>query len=313
MKNLELTGKTILQENYEITEEPYYEPVGKEVELFKTAFYSQIPISLIGPTGCGKTALTKYMAYVLRKEMMEQFEEEHKAVSFRFPYNEVGCNEDTSANDLIGRKNINSVWEPGSVYTASKKGGLIVLDEILEAREDVTVVIHSLTDDRRYLPVLKKGEIVIPPENFGFVICYNPGYSIITKNLKASTRQRFVTISMDYPPKELETKIVMESTGADRELASKLVRLAGEIRSSARGGNNPLNLQEGASTRLLNYASKMYLTSQKRGLGLTLEDCIENAIFNSISTEETDLEALRELNNLLWFLTWGLIVRDYNK
>ncbi|MBT3297993.1 CbbQ/NirQ/NorQ/GpvN family protein [archaeon] len=304
MKPEDLIGKTILQEDYEINSKPYYEPVGNEIEMFKSAFYSAIPISLIGPTGCGKTALTKFMAYQLRKEMIEvgykeRFENSGEGRVFKFPYIEVACNEDTTANDLIGRYNINHKWMPGPLYMAAKKGGLIVLDEILEAREDVSVVIHSLTDDRRYLPVLKKGENVIPPDHFGFVVCYNPGYSIKSKQMKPSTAQRFCTIRMDYPPTELEKKIVMKSSGADEKLAKKLVNLASKVRESASEGNNPLNLQEGASTRLLIRTAEIYLTSQKKGYGLSIEDCIETAIFNPISTDETNIEALRNFYKML--------------
>lgn len=298
-----LTGKTILQEDYEITEEPYYVPVRNEVKLFKAAFYSGKPIALIGPTGCGKTALTRYMAYQLRKELIDsgykqKFEEaQGYENSFKFPYIEIGCNEDTTANDLVGRKNIKGEWEAGPLYTGAKKGGLIVLDEIIEAREDTTVVIHSLTDDRRYLPVTKKGEILVPPKHFGFVICYNPGYTIISKRMKPSTAQRFVTIKMDYPPADLETKMIMTTSGADRDLASKLVSLAGNIRKSANNGT--INLQEGVSTRLLNWAAEIYLTSQKEGYNLSLEDCVECAMFNSISTEDTNLDALKAFYKLL--------------
>jgi len=178
-------------------------------------------------------------------------------------------------------------------YIGATNGGIVVLDEFVESRPDARVLLHSLTDDRRVLPVAKKGEVITPPDNFMVVVCYNPGYQVRAKELKASTRQRFPTIEMDYPPAEIEKKILIKRTGIDDEVADKLVRLAGEIRNAKH--NDTLRLQEGASTRLLIMAGEYYQMYKKMGKESDLKHIARINIFHSISSVETDRKALEKM------------------
>ena len=201
-------------EDYAIVEEPYYEEIGSEVFDFEVAYSIKRPLALVGPTGCGKTALATYMAYKLRQDLVEVTKENGKPSRVSkmsqaekqldgkivFPYIEIPCHEDLTETHLLGRYDLNDQWLPGPLYIGATNGGIVVLDEFVESRPDARVLLHSLTDDRRVLPVAKKGEVITPPDNFMVVVCYNPGYQVRAKELKASTRQRFPTIEMDYPP-----------------------------------------------------------------------------------------------------------------
>ncbi|MET0826884.1 MAG: AAA family ATPase, partial [Acidimicrobiales bacterium] len=165
-------------EDFKLTEEPYYLPLGNEVELFESAYNSRLPVMLKGPTGCGKTRFVEHMSWRLGRTLVT-----------------VACHEDLTASDLVGKYTLRgdeTVWQDGPLTTAVKAGGIAYLDEIVEARKDTTVVIHPLTDDRRILPLEKKGEIVQAPDDFLLVISYNPGYQSVLKDLKHSTKQRFV-------------------------------------------------------------------------------------------------------------------------
>ena len=221
-----------------VTEEPYYEAVGQEVTLFTAAFRSGIPVLLKGPTGCGKTRFMEYMAWRLSRPLIT-----------------VSCHDDLTASDLVGRyliTNDETVWVDGPLTRAVRVGALCYLDEVVEARRDTTVVIHPLADDRRILPIEKRGEILEAPADFMLALSYNPGYQNVLKELKPSTRQRFVAIDFQYPGAELERRIVATESGLDEARADKLVRLAHMTRNLKGSG-----LDEGASTRLIVHAAKL--------------------------------------------------------
>ena len=218
--------------------EPFYIPIGSEIETFTAAYEEKIPVMLKGPTGCGKTRFVEHMAWRLARPLVT-----------------VACHEDLFASDLLGRyllKNEETVWMDGPLTRAVRTGALCYLDEIVEARKDTTVVIHPLTDNRRTLTIDKKGEIVRAHPDFMMVISYNPGYQSVLKDLKQSTRQRFVSLEFDYPPPEKEADIVAHEGNVDGETAARLVSLAGKIRGVREHG-----LTEGASTRLLIYAAQL--------------------------------------------------------
>ncbi len=225
-------------DQYRIQGEPYYMPVHDEVALYEAAYQARMPIMLKGPTGCGKSRFVEYMAWKLNKPLIT-----------------VACNEDMTASDLIGRFLLDANgtrWQDGPLTVAARIGAICYLDEVVEARQDTTVVIHPLTDHRRVLPLEKKGELVSAHEDFQLVISYNPGYQNLMKDLKQSTKQRFGALDFDYPMAEVETEIVAHETGIDAELAGKLVQIAHRARNLKGHG-----LDEGISTRLLVYAGQL--------------------------------------------------------
>ncbi len=225
-------------EGYRIKKEPYYLETKNEVSLFEAAYDARLPVMLKGPTGCGKTRFVEYMAYRLQRHLIT-----------------VACHEDLFASDLIGRyllKNDETVWNDGPLTRAVRIGAICYLDEIVEARKDTTVVIHPLSDNRRALSIDKKGEIITAHPDFLMVISYNPGYQSVLKDLKQSTRQRFVAMEFDYPEPEKEAEIVSHEADVDMETALRLVSLAVKIRNIREHG-----LTEGASTRLLIYAAQL--------------------------------------------------------
>ncbi|MBL4691055.1 MAG: CbbQ/NirQ/NorQ/GpvN family protein [Rhodospirillales bacterium] len=229
---------TLDPKQYTINDEPYYLPVSDEVTLYEAAYGARIPVMLKGPTGCGKSRFVEYMAWKLKKPLIT-----------------VACNEDMTASDLVGRflLDINGTrWQDGPLTVAARIGAICYLDEVVEARQDTTVVIHPLTDHRRVLPLEKNGEVVKAHEDFQIVISYNPGYQSLMKDLKQSTKQRFVALDFDYPEDATETEIVAHEAGIDAELAAKLVQVA--LRSRNLKGHG---LDEGMSTRLLVYAGQL--------------------------------------------------------
>jgi nitric oxide reductase NorQ protein len=231
-------------EEYFISEEPYYLPVGDEARIFSSAYKARLPVLLKGPTGCGKTRFIEYMTYQLGKEM-----------GTSLPLITVACHEDLTGSDLVGRyllKGEETIWVDGPLSRAVKNGAICYLDEIVEARKDTTVLIHPLADHRRILPVEKRGQILEAHENFLLVISYNPGYQSVLKNLKHSTRQRFVAIGFHYPPRELEAEIIAHESGVSLEVAEELAKLAEKTRNLKDQG-----LEEGVSTRLLIYAGQL--------------------------------------------------------
>ncbi|MGE5466659.1 MAG: CbbQ/NirQ/NorQ/GpvN family protein [Ignavibacteria bacterium] len=230
-------------DSYKIRQEPHYQPQGSEIALFEAAYAERLPMMLKGPTGCGKSRFVEYMAWKLGKPLVS-----------------VACNEDMTASDLVGRYLLDAGgtrWLDGPLTTAARIGAICYLDEIVEARQDTTVVIHPLTDHRRMLPLDKKGEVVAAHPDFQLVISYNPGYQSLMKDLKQSTKQRFAAFDFDYPAADLETRIVARETGVEERTAAALVRVGGAARNLKGHG-----LDEGASTRLLVYAAQLI----KRGV-----------------------------------------------
>ncbi|MBL8503506.1 MAG: CbbQ/NirQ/NorQ/GpvN family protein [Rhodocyclaceae bacterium] len=223
---------------YRIGKEPFYQPQGDEVALYEAAYAARLPVMLKGPTGCGKSRFVEFMAWKLDRPLIT-----------------VACNEDMTASDLVGRYLLDrdgTRWLDGPLTTAARIGAICYLDEIVEARQDTTVVIHPLTDHRRTLPLDKKGEVVAAHADFQLVISYNPGYQSLMKDLKQSTKQRFAAFDFDYPDAALEAQIVARETGIDLNTAGRLVKLAGTARNLKGHG-----LAEGVSTRLVVYAAQL--------------------------------------------------------
>jgi nitric oxide reductase NorQ protein len=223
---------------YRIEKEPYYHPVSDEVELYEAAYSVRMPMMLKGPTGCGKTRFVEYMAWKLQRPLIT-----------------VACNEDMTASDLVGRYLLDAGgtrWQDGPLATAARHGAICYLDEVVEARQDTTVVIHPLTDNRRVLPLEKKGELVQAHPDFQIVISYNPGYQSLMKDLKQSTKQRFGALDFNYPEHEIEAEIVAHETGIPKQVAGKLVSIAERARNLKGHG-----LEEGISTRMLVYAGSL--------------------------------------------------------
>ena len=233
-----MQAKSIKPSENFISNEPYYEPISNEIEIFEAAYTNKLPISLKGPTGCGKTRFMEHMAWRLK-----------------LPLITVSCHDDLTASDLIGRYLITdnqTVWIDGPLAAAVRAGAICYLDEIVEARSDTTVVIHPLADDRRVLPIEKLGELLEAPDEFCMAISYNPGYQSVLKDLKQSTRQRFISLEFDYPSAAIEQKIIQTEAELDADLAKQLVKFARLTRNLKGSG-----LDEGASTRLLVHAGKL--------------------------------------------------------
>lgn len=253
-----------------VTREPYYIASGGEVELFEAASDAKIPVMLKGPTGCGKTRFVEYMAWRLNRPLIT-----------------VSCHEDLFASDLIGRyllKYDETVWTDGPLTQAVRLGAICYLDEIVEARKDTTVVIHPLTDNRRILNIDKKGEFLPAHPDFLMVISYNPGYQSVLKDLKQSTRQRFMAIDFNYPDPEKEAQIVASEGRIEIQTARQLVSLGQKIRNIREHG-----LTEGASTRLLIYAA--FLIRR----GVSHRDACKNAICLPLTDDERLQETLDDL------------------
>ena len=257
-------------EEYVVTEEPFYLSVGREVELFEAAYAARLPVMLKGPTGCGKTRFVEHMAWRLGRPLIT-----------------VACHEDLSATDLVGRFLLEAdetVWHDGPLTAAVRGGAICYLDEVVEARKDTVVIIHPLTDDRRRLPIEKRGTILDAPPDFMLVVSYNPGYQSILKDLKQSTRQRFVALEFDYPPVELEAEVVAREGGVPLQTARDLVQIGQKVRNLRGHG-----LEEGVSTRLLIYAAQL----TARGIPPTA--AAEVALCSPI-TDDRDLQrSIREI------------------
>ncbi len=233
-----MSDMSVDPKQYIIKDEPYYEAIGKEVEYYEAAYNVRMPMMLKGPTGCGKSRFVEYMAWKLKRPLIT-----------------VACNEDMTASDLVGRFLLDkdgTKWQDGPLTTAARIGAICYLDEVVEARQDTTVVIHPLTDHRRTLPLDKKGELIEAHPDFQLVISYNPGYQSLMKDLKQSTKQRFGGLDFDYPEAELEAAIVTKESGVDKAIAEKLVQIAHRARNLKGHG-----LDEGISTRLLVYAGQL--------------------------------------------------------
>lgn len=254
-------------EDYRIGEEPYYKPIRNEIGQFEAAWANRMPMMLKGPTGSGKTRFIEHMAWRLGKPLIT-----------------VSCHEDMTASDLVGRYLLDAegtVWHDGPLTLAVRYGAICYLDEIVEARQDTTVVIHSLTDDRRILPLEKKNEVVKADPDFHLVISYNPGYQSVLKDLKESTKQRFGAIDFDYPDESLEAEIISHESGVGKDVASVLVKIA--VRSRNLRGHG---LDEGASTRMLIHAGQLM------GRGVPLGEACEVALVLPITDDPDIREAL---------------------
>lgn len=251
-------------------EEPYYVASGGEVQVFGTAHAAGLPVMLKGPTGCGKTRFVEHMAWRLKRPLVT-----------------IACHDDLSASDLTGRYLIRggeTVWSDGPLTVAARMGAICYLDEVVEARQDTIVVLHPLTDDRRLLPIDKTGELVEAAPGFQLVISYNPGYQHALKDLKPSTRQRFVALEFDFPDAAREAEIVMHEGGVDRAVATALVRLSGRIRALRDQG-----LAEAPSTRLL------VSTARLMARGVPAAQACRVALVNPLTDDPDLLAAISDL------------------
>jgi len=274
-KHSSIHARTLRPESLLIEKEPYYEPLGQEIPLFEAACASRIPVLLKGPTGCGKTRFIEYMAWKLKRPLIT-----------------VSCHDDLTAADLVGRyliTNNETVWVDGPLARAVRCGGICYLDEVVEARKDTTVVIHPLADDRRILPMEKRGELLQAPNEFMLAMSYNPGYQSVLKELKQSTRQRFVAIDFEYPRADLERRIIVTETGLDEDATDKLIKLAHMTRNLKGNG-----LDEGASTRLLVHSAKLM------ACGVAPRTACSGAIGQALSDDPEMLRAIDELASSLF-------------
>ena len=247
------------------TEEPYYRAVGDELEVFTAAARDRLPVVLKGPTGCGKSRFVRHMAWRLARPLVT-----------------VACHDDLSASDLTGRYLVrggDTVWQDGPLTEAVRAGAIAYLDELVEARQDTVVVLHPLADDRRMLPLERLGELVAPHPDFQLVISYNPGYQSLAKELKPSTRQRFVAIDLRLPAPNVEAEIIARETGIALGTATALVRVAQRIRPLRDRG-----LAEAPSTRLLVHAARLI------GSGLDPAAACRSAVCAAL-TDDPELEA----------------------
>jgi nitric oxide reductase NorQ protein len=253
---------------YRITEQPFYRAAGDEVALFEAAYAGRMPVMLKGPTGCGKTRFVEHMAWTLGRPLVT-----------------IACHEDMSAGDLVGRWLLDGEgtrWQDGPLTLAARHGAICYLDEVVEARQDTTVVIHPLTDTRRVLPLDRRNELVRAHPDFQLVISYNPGYQSLLKDLKTSTKQRFGAIDFDYPEHDVEVEIVVHESGVDEALARRLVALGRRTRQLKGHG-----LDEGASTRMLIHAGGL----MRRGIAPA--DACRMALVSPI-TDDADLRTALE-------------------
>ena len=253
---------------------PYYKETGKEVEVFNQSYKNKIPFLLKGPTGTGKSRFIEFMAHQLDKKLIT-----------------ISCHEETSSTDLIGRyiiKGAETIWLDGPLTRAVKEGAIIYLDEIAEARPDVIVAIHSLTDHRRELFIDKLGEVVKAHKDFMLVASFNPGYQRGFKELKPSTRQRFVAMTFDYPSEKIETEILVNETKIEVNNAKKLVNIATKIRNLTE-----LGLTETVSTRLLVDAAKLISS------GLPKRLAVHVAIVEPLTDDNEVADALKDLCDLM--------------
>ncbi|MCB9759250.1 MAG: CbbQ/NirQ/NorQ/GpvN family protein [Alphaproteobacteria bacterium] len=259
-------------DDFLLPEAPWYLPEGDEVELFERAAAAHLPVILKGPTGCGKTRFVSYMAHKLGRPLVT-----------------VACHEDLTASDLLGRFLIlgdETVWCDGPLTIGVRHGAVVYLDEVVEARNDTMVVIHPLTDDRRILPVEKLGAVLRAPPEFMLVVSYNPGYQSVLKEMKQSTRQRFISLDFTYPRPDVERTVVARESGCGAETAERLVKLGGKVRNLTDRG-----LEEGVSTRLLIYAGR--LVAQ----GVDPRRACEVSIARTL-TDDVDLQrSIREVVN----------------
>lgn len=251
----------------------YYEEQNNETALFTAAAQMKLPVLIKGPTGCGKTRFIEAMGEKLSRKVYT-----------------VVCHDDLSAADLIGRHLINengTYWQDGPLTKAVREGGICYLDEIIEARKDTTVILHSLADYRRVLSIDRTGESIEAHPDFMLVVSYNPGYQNVLKGMKPSTKQRFISLSFDYPEPTLEKEVIIKESGIDEQSAQKLVNIANEIRQL-----QDTDIQEAVSTRLLVYAAKLMNN------GFDKYQACMHSIVESLSDDEEVLNVLEKLVHL---------------
>ena len=269
-------------EGFLLKSEPNYVHQNSEEAVFRAAFGSHIPLIVKGPTGCGKTRFIEHMAYTLRVPLLT-----------------VSCHEDLTAADLVGRflfKDNETIWQDGPLTLAVRFGGICYLDEIVEARKDTTVIIHSLTDDRRILYIDKTGEVIRAHRDFMVVLSYNPGYQSVVKDLKHSTKQRFASLNFDHPSVSVESRIIETETGLAPETSRKLAEMGSKIRELKGFG-----LEEGVSTRLLVYVGRLTMA------GLPAVEACQSAISQTL-TEEPDV--LESINSIVALYFGDLLERE---
>ena len=257
--------------------QPYYVPTGDEVELFQTAYEQRIPVLLKGPTGCGKTRFVEYMAWLTGG---------HGAPD-RPPLVTITCHDDLTTADLVGRYLLSAdgtTWLDGPLTKAVKEGGICYLDEVVEARKDTTVVLHSLTDHRRMLPIDRLGVTLDAHPDFLLVVSYNPGYQVSSKDLKPSTRQRFLAIEFDYPAEDHEAEIIAHESGVDTETAAALAHLASRLRRL-----DSVDILDGPSTRLLVYAGSLI------SRGVEPDRACDVAVVQATSDDRDVQDAVRQV------------------
>ncbi len=271
-KSVKKNGKEVIDE-FRLKSKPNYVSHDDEESIFRGAFRSKIPLIVKGPTGCGKTRFIEYMAYTLK-----------------LPLITVSCHEDLTAADLVGRflfKDDQTIWQDGPLTLAVRHGGICYLDEIVEARKDTTVIIHSLTDDRRILYIDKTGEVIRAHPDFMMILSYNPGYQSIIKDLKQSTKQRFASLVFGHPSVEVETRVIESETDLSREESGKLAEMGAKIRELKGFG-----LDEGASSRLLVYVGRL----MKHGLS-AVEAC-RCAVSQTLTDENEVMESIQNIVDL---------------
>ena len=244
-------------EEFYVSDEPFYVPTSDEIEIFESAYRQRVPILLKGPTGTGKTRFVEHMAWRLSESLSptKSKSASSNGSAEKLPLITVACHEDLTASDLVGRYLLDADgtrWIDGPLTRAVKSGGICYLDEIVEARKDTTVIIHPLTDHRRSLTIDKLGTVINAADGFLLVVSYNPGYQNALKDLKHSTRQRFVALEFDFPDEDTEARIISHESGCDLDVAERLARLGLKIRNLREHG-----LEEGASTRMLIYAGRL--------------------------------------------------------
>ena len=266
-----MPANTLKLEQQLFNRQPFYRATGDEIKVFTCAYENHLPVLLKGPTGCGKTRFMEHMAWRLKQPLIT-----------------VSCHDDLTAADLVGRyllKGGETVWVDGPLTHAVRKGCLCYLDEVVEARKDTTVVIHPLCDDRRVLPIEKRGELIKARDSFCMAISYNPGYQNVLKDLKQSTKQRFVALTFDYPKPQLESEVVRTESGLDNATAEQLVKFANLTRNLKGNG-----LDEGASTRLLVHAAKLIVS------GIEPVAAVRSCISESLSDDAEVLRSIEELS-----------------
>ena len=276
MKENQPTFREMAFKEHVFDQKPFYLQVGDEIEVFTSAYRARLPVILKGPTGCGKTRFLEHMAWKLGRDG-----------EFRLPLITVACHEDLTASDLVGRYLLHgeeTVWVDGPITEAVKGGAICYLDEVVEARKDTLVLIHPLADHRRILLMEKKGCFINAHPNFLLVVSYNPGYQSMLKDLKISTRHRFVAIDFSYPPPALEARIIAGETGVSQEVADDLALLGERARNL-----NERGLEDGPSTRLLIYAARLI------NEGMKPRYACETAVVSPVTDDPVIQQAIRDL------------------